>query len=109
MVVVVGNHVLDNALSWMCTCIESNNNLVLRRHGSRNNFKAYKLLNILRKKNRNLFIMLLMETGCMGDMQCLARVLTRYLTTRLKSSFRNIYTLGDLCRELYGDGQRGRS
>jgi len=106
MVVVVDNHVLDNALSWVCTHTGNNGNCMLRRYGSRNSFKAYKLLNIIRKRNRDLFIMLLMETGCMDDMQCLARVVTRYLTIRLKSSFRNVYTLGDLCRELYGDGRR---
>jgi len=106
MVVVVADHILDHVMSWVCTYTRNNGNFVLRRYGSRNNFKAYKLLNIIRKRNRDLFIMLLIETGCMYDMQCLARVVTRYLTIRLKSSFRNVYTLGDLCRELYGDGQR---
>ncbi len=89
----------EEALQRVFTSICSGDSLdkvFIRRWGTRNSFKASKIVAYLKKHDYNLYIMVLNELGCESD-TCLSKSITAWVYRTLKSSYSNIYTLGELC------------
>jgi len=81
-------------------CEGEDGEIFLRRWGSRDRFKAYKLIALIKKVDWSAYERLFDAFSCkFGDDMCLYRALMNHLRRRLKS-FESIYTLRDLCYEL---------
>jgi len=81
-------------------CGKCGEDVFLRRWGSRDHFKAYKLIALIKRVDWPAYARLFDAFSCkFGDDMCLYRALMNYLRRRLKS-FESIYTLRDLCDAL---------
>lgn len=68
----------------------------IRRWGTRNSLKASKIVSYLKKHDYILYMHVMNELGCTND-TCLSKSITAWVYRTLKSSYDNIYTLGELC------------
>ena len=89
----------DKAILSIFNSICNNNGasrVYIRRWGTRNSFKASKIVSYLKKYDYPLYIKVLIELGCRDD-SCLSKSITAWIYKTLKTSHNNIYTLGELC------------
>lgn len=79
-------------------CDRAPSNIYIRRWGNREKLKGYKIIILIRKYCPEYYQDLFEIFNC-KDKGDLAKSVSVFLWRRIKS-FKNIYRLGDLCREL---------
>ena len=84
----------------VCDRVENPDKIFIRRWGTRNNFKAYRVVVLIKRYCPTRFYELFSIFTCdEDDYACLSRAINILLRKRIKS-FNNISTLGGLCREI---------
>jgi len=95
---------------FIALCNNCNHNVFIRRWGSRNNLKMYKIIWLIKSRAPDTYAEIFKHIPCkFGDDLCLAKSIAMAIRKRLKS-IQNVKTIGDLCHEfgrIYGAGVNG--